>query len=135
MANTYYPSFVVQMMGGFIDFDSDTFKAVLTSGFAYNAAHNALDDIPAGQRVATVTVTSPTITASGQWYGADPVFTAPAAGRNVDGMVIYQQGIGEADSYLILYIDTGSGLPFTTNGENVTADHTTVPPEWMQVGA
>jgi hypothetical protein len=101
---------------------SQTFKVVLvdTNDYTVNlSAHDFLDDIPAGARVATATIANPT-NANGVCNGDDITFSA-VSGDVSEALVIYRDSGNEATSPLIAYIDTvASGLPVTPNGGDIT---------------
>lgn len=120
MANAIYPEFKEHLLKGDIDFDTATITAVLVDGadYTYSAAHDALDDIPAGARVATANLASVT-TVDGLIDAADTTFTA-ATGDVSEIIILYVNSGVEATSYLILYLDTGvTGLPVTPNGGDI----------------
>jgi len=49
----------------------------------------------------------------------DVVFTTPASGSTVIALILFVDTGVEGTSRLICYIDTGTGLPLTTNGGNI----------------
>jgi hypothetical protein len=122
MANILYPKGKEHLLGGDIALDSDTIKAVLvdTADYTYNAADEALDDIPAGARVATGTLASKTIT-GGVFDAANLTFTA-VTGDPSEAVVIYKDSGVESTSYLIARIDSATGLPVTPNGGDITVN-------------
>jgi len=83
--------------------------------YTFSQAHDFLDDIPVGARLATATMASVTFGVSLESYldAADTTFTTPAVGV-VEALVIYNDTGVEATSPLILYIDSGVTLPITT---------------------
>ena len=117
MANTLYPLGKQAFLSGGINLTSDNIKAVLVdlTDYTYSAAHDNLDDIPAGARVATSGNLASKTVAAGVFDAADVVFTAPS-GDGADVIAIYKDTGDTATSTLIAYIDTGSGLPVTPNG-------------------
>ena len=121
MANALYPKFKELLLGGDIDLATDTIKAVLvdTATYTYSAAHDFLDDIPSGERVATSgALASKTIT-NGVFDAADVTFTS-VTGDQAEAIVLYKDTGAEGTSPLICYIDTGTNLPVTPNGGDIT---------------
>jgi hypothetical protein len=51
---------------------------------------------------------------------ADDKTLTAVAGDTVEAVVVYQHTGSDATARLICYIDTGTGLPFTPNGGDVT---------------
>jgi hypothetical protein len=121
MANAIYPKAKEQFLQGGINMSSGNIKAVLvdTADYTYNAAHNALDDIIAGGRVATsANLGSKTFT-DGLFDAANATFTA-VTGDVSEAVVIYLDSGVESTSLLIAYFDTGvTGLPVTPNGGDI----------------
>ena len=72
-----------------------------------------------GSLVSTVTLTSPTTT-DGYADGADCVFPTVAAGAAITSIIIYIDAALPADQKLVAYIDTGTGLPVTPSGNDIT---------------
>jgi hypothetical protein len=65
--------------------------------------------------------------ADGICDGADAVFTTVTAGNTCNAVVLFADSGVDGTSMLIAYIDTGTGLPVTTNGGDITVqwDNTT----------
>ncbi len=120
MANYVYTKALEALLNGDLDLNTDTIKAVLCTAdyTAVQATDNALDDIPAGARVATETLTNPTIT-NGVFDADDVVFPSVPAGSTVTQIVIYKDASPEGSALLIARIDAYTGLPFTTGGTDV----------------
>jgi len=122
MANALYDKGREGFLDGSIDWDTDNIKVILIDAQDYTvdlANHNALDDIPAGARVATSgNLASKTVTA-GVADAADVTFTA-VTGDQSEALVIYKDTGVESTSRLIAYIDTATGLPVTPNGGDIT---------------
>jgi hypothetical protein len=123
MANTVYPIGKKAILDGDIDFLTDTIKIVLCDvTVTYNAAHDFLSDIAAGDRVATSAALSSKTTTGGAFDAADVTFTA-LTGSEVKSWVLYRDSGTESTSQLIAFFDTVSGggaLSFTPNGGNFT---------------
>ncbi len=120
MANYAYTKALEALLNGDLDLNTDTIKVVLcTAAYtAVQATDNALDDIPAGARVATQTLANVTI-ADGLWNADDSLFPAVAAGSTVTQIVIYKDASPEGSALLVLHIDAYTGLPFITSGSDI----------------
>lgn len=122
MANKLYPKGRQAFLDGDIDFSADTIKAVLvTSAYTQNDAHDNLDDVTGGARVATATLASKTST-DGTADAADVTYTAVAAGSTVVGIVLYKDTGTESTSKLIAWFDTKAdttAINVVTNGGDI----------------
>lgn len=127
MANAIYPAFKDWLCAaGAFDWVNDDVRIVLvdTGTYTYSSAHDFLDDITAGARIAvTGALGTKSVGAGGKLIAADPTINA-VSGNSVEALVLYRHtGANDAARRLIAYIDTGvTGLPFTPNGGNVTLD-------------
>ena len=122
MANAVQASARKLFLDGDIDLLNDTVKAVLTKTYTYSSAHDFLNDVTAGNRVATVTLASKTTT-GGAFDSADPTFTAVAGGSTVTGLWIYKDTGTDSTSPLIAWYDTNassSAISIVTSGGNIT---------------
>lgn len=122
MANALYDTARQKFLEGSISWSSDNIKAVLvdTSLYTFSAAHDFLDDVAAGARVATSANLASKTTTNGVADAADVVFTAVAAGTTIEAVVLYADSGSAATSELIAYIDTATGLPVTSNDGDIT---------------
>lgn len=122
MANAVYPKWKEAVMqAGSNSSLAGTVKAVLidTADYTYNAAHDFMDDVPAGARVGTAqTLGSKTFT-NGLFDAAD--VTLPAVtGDPCEAILVYIDTGSDATSRPVAYIDTGvTGLPVTPNGGDI----------------
>lgn len=120
MANALYDAGRDAFANGNIDWVNDTIKAILIDEADYTvdlANHDNLDDVAAGARVATATLSSPS-TSAGVVDAADVTFSA-VSGDTVEAILIYKHTGTESTSTLIAYIDTATGLPVTPNGGDI----------------
>jgi hypothetical protein len=121
MANAWYAKGKQHLLDGDIDISADTIKAVLVDGADYTpnlATDDALDDIPSGGRVATGTLASKTTT-DGVFDAADLTLTA-VTGDPSEYVAIYKDSGVASTSWLMLLIDTATGLPVTPNGGDIS---------------
>lgn len=119
MANVMYTPVKKLFLDGDVDLLVDTIKVTLVDAadYTFSAAHDYIDDVPAGARVATATLGSKTTT-SGIFDAADATFTS-VTGDVSEALVIWKDTGVEATSCVIAYIDTASGLPVTPVGTNI----------------
>ena len=109
-------------LSGDIDWDANTIKVVGVDTGAYTpnlSTHQFLSDIPSGARIFTSPALSGKTTTAGVADANDVTVTA-VTGTSVEALVVYQDTGTVGTSRLIAYIDTGSGLPFTPNGSDVS---------------
>ena len=119
MANTFYPKGAQKILGAAINFSADTIKvAAVSSGYTYSTAHEFLSDL--GTIVGTTqTLTSKSIT-DGVFDAADIALGALAAGSTIKALAVFKDTGSASKSPLIAYFDDVMGLPFTTNGGEVS---------------
>lgn len=134
MANAIYNKGREAFAGALIDWDTDDIRALLVrtvagGGAGGNSVYTAnmttdqfLSIIPnnAYCRVATVQLSSATLT-DGILDAADGVWATVASGDAIQAIVLYKNTGVEGTSRLICRIDTGTGLPVTPNGANITS--------------
>jgi hypothetical protein len=127
MTKIVYASALAEFWRADIDVEADTIKVQLVDAdYTYNAAHDFLDDVPAGARIGTAqTIGSKTfgVVAAGVFDGADVTFTAVTAGDTVVGYVIYDDTPAtEATKPLLVFVneDAAAGaISIATNGGDI----------------
>lgn len=123
MANAIYPIAKKALLDADIDLSADTIKIVLcTSSYTYSTAHDFLNDVTAGYRVATSAALSSKTTTGGAFDAADVTF-ASLTGSTVTSWILFRDTGVESTSNLIAYFDTVSGggaLSYTPNGSSFT---------------
>lgn len=121
MANALYPAFKGHLLKGDADLDGDVRVMLIDlADYSYNSAHDMLDDVAAGSRVATLSagVTSKTFT-SGVFDHDNFVFPT-VTGDQSEALIWYLHTGTESTSKLICFMDTGvTGLPVTPNGGDI----------------
>lgn len=119
MANVLYPIGKKALLDADIDLLVDTIKVALvdTGTYTYNAAHDFYNDV-SGVVGTPATLASKTTT-SGTFDAADTTFSA-VSGSTVEALIIYKDTGTPSTSPLIAYIDTGTNLPVTPNGGDIT---------------
>lgn len=90
--------------------------ALSTGDYTFDQAHEFLDDIPNGARVATGSISNDTFGAIGDAIldGDDVTFVSPTAGEEIFAFVVYDDSGVESTSPLFCFIDESSDLPITT---------------------
>lgn len=118
MASVVYASAKAKFLTAGLNLSTLNIKAVLvdTALYTFSAAHDFLDDVPSGARVATSGNLASKTTTGGVFDAADVTFTA-VTGATVEAVIIYNDTGTASTSDLIAYVDSASsGLPFTPNG-------------------
>lgn len=122
MANALYDKGRQAFLEGAINWDTADIRVILVDAGAYTvnlATHNALDDVPVASRIAVSGTLAATTATDGIADATDVVFST-VTGTTVEALVIYSHTGVESTSLLIAYLDTGSNIPFTPNGGDVT---------------
>lgn len=89
--------------------------AIENALYTFSQAHDFLDDIPSGARLATVSLSNVTFGVSNESYldADDPTYLTPTVGQVVAFIIFNDTGV-ESTSPLLLFIDSGLTLPITT---------------------
>lgn len=121
MANDLYPSARQAFLTADIDWMSDDIRVVLVDGtYTYSTAHDMLDDVGAGTRVAT----SSSLTGKSATNGvadADDVTLTGVSGDDIEGVIVYQHTGVESTSRLIAFYDllaSGVEIDYTPDGSD-----------------
>ena len=120
MANALYDLGREAFLTGSINYASDNIKVALVDTAVYTvnlATHDFLSDV-SGIIATSGNLASKTTTA-GVADAADITITG-VSNTSIEALVIYKDTGVAGTSNLIAYIDTGTGLPFQTNGGDVT---------------
>lgn len=129
MANALFTPAKEGLLDGSLDLDTATIKAVLVRSYTFSASHKFLTDVTgAGGVLAGTPQTLAGKTVTGGVFDANDVtFTAVAANASGHSVLVYQTSAaaGGADlatsaQRLIGYYDTGTLLPVTPNGGDIT---------------
>jgi hypothetical protein len=86
-----------------------------SADYTYSSAHDFLDDVAAGSRVAVSTALASKTIVNGVFDAADKTLTA-VTGDPSEALVIYKHTGTESTSNLIAFID---GLSVTPNGGDI----------------
>lgn len=120
MANALYDLGRQGFLDGSIDWDTDDIRAVLvdTGTYTVNLATHQFHSDLSGIIATSGNFAGKTVTA-GVADASDVTYTA-VSGASVEAIVIYKWSGASSTSRLIAYIDTGTGLPVTPNGGDIT---------------
>ena len=122
MANKLYPKSKKQFLQAGIDLSAVNIRAILvdTGAYTYDDAHDFLDDIPSGARIAvSENLTGKTFGDNGSFDSDDPAFIG-VSGASIESIVLYVHTGTDSTSRLIMYQDNGvTGLPLTPDGSDV----------------
>lgn len=122
MANRLYAKGAEKILSGSIDLTSDTIRvaAMKNTHVQDLANHEFYSDISADVVGTPQSLSGKSVT-GGKFDADDPTFTAiGGSGEVIEGLAIYKWTGVAATSPLIGYVDTATGLPFTTSGGNFT---------------
>lgn len=110
------------MLDGDIDMLADNIKAVLidTDDYTVDGVNHAfLSNIPAAARVATSGNLTGKTTNQGV-FDADNVTLTAVTGDVCEAVILYKDTGSPSTSPLIVYLDSGNGLPVIPNGGDIT---------------
>lgn len=107
-----------------ISLSSGTVKVILvdSADYTYNAAHDFLDDVPAGARVATTAALTGKSVTNGLFDADDTTF-ATVTGDTSEVLIYYIDTGVEATSRLVYFCDSATGLAVTPNGSSISLTH------------
>lgn len=128
MANTLYDGARYRFATGSISWSTDTFYTILVDTGSYTpnfSAHQYLSDIGESARnfgdsaAVGVVMSGKSVESNGAVDAADVTFQN-VSGATIEAVVIYKDVGGvAANSPLIAYLDTATGLPITPNGGDI----------------
>lgn len=129
MANAIYDLGREAFAKGQIDWTTNNIYVlpVRTSGggggpyYTFSQAHQYLSSVPNNSdcRPVTAQLLDSRTATSGVLDAANELFSSVAAGDAIQAFVIYKLVTVDADSPLLIYLDTGTNLPVTPNGGNI----------------
>lgn len=124
MANAVYTLGRQKFLDGDIDWAVHDIKVCLVRSYTPNTAtHEFLTDVTGGGG-GTIVATSGNLASKTSTGGtadaADVTFSTVTAGAACAHLVVYRDTGSSATSPLIAVIDTGTGLPITPNGGDIT---------------
>ena len=128
MANALYVSFRNGVLGShatYVDLDADTVKAALidhgtdTPNVSTDDFYNDISAGLVGSLSSAFTGKTIGTVAAGVFDADNVTFTA-VSGNSVESVNVLKDTGNSATSNLIAYFDTGTGLPVTPNGGDIT---------------
>lgn len=128
MANTVFTPAREGFLSGEIDWDTAVIKVAAVSGYTPAASHKFVSDVTGAGgtlRATSAALGSKTVT-GGTADAADITLTAVASSGANHGLLVFQSSavggggdVAATAQRVIVYFDTGTGLPFTTNGGDI----------------
>jgi hypothetical protein len=124
MANAIYPLYKQALLDASsgVDLNDGDVRVILVdlADYTYSAAHDMLDDVAAGSRVAVSGALQSTTVTNGL-FDADNITISAVTGDVSEALIVYLHTGTENTSRLVAFIDTGvTGLPVTPNGGDIT---------------
>jgi hypothetical protein len=119
--NALYDKGRQKFLEGAVAWLTDDIKCCLVNGTDYTVnlgSDEFLSDIPGAAIIATSGNLASKTSTGGVADAADINFTA-VSGDQIDAIVIYKDTGSDATSPLLLYCDSGVGLPFTPIGSDI----------------
>ncbi|MGH7486998.1 MAG: hypothetical protein ACREMY_15555 [bacterium] len=127
MANQWYPKGLQHFAQGDIAFLTATIGVILVgTSYVFSSSHEFVTDLGANI-VARSSALGTKTTTNGVLNAASPVVSAVGGVVNVGFVVLYHNSGSDATSELLVYWDTGTGIPLTPNGGDVTVNFDTGP--------
>lgn len=129
MANALFDPGREGFLLGQIDWDTAVFKVALVRSYTFSASHKFVSDVTTASGVLHVTsaALSSIVGTNGIADAADVTFTAVTANASSHSLLLFQASAvsGGADvassaQRLVAWIDTGTNLPVTPNGGDIT---------------
>jgi hypothetical protein len=124
MADAIYPKYKRNLMiaNTAVDLNANTGAAVkvalVQGGYTYSDLHEDFADL--SNLTEFSGTTGGTVYANGTFDMADVTFPSVAAGPAVTAVVLYRWNSTDANSPLVAYLDSLTGLPVTPNGGDIT---------------
>jgi hypothetical protein len=127
VANKVYPIARKAFLDADVDMLVDDIRLILVdlADYTYSDAHDFLDDVPAGARVAVSGALANKSTTGGVFDCDDPTLTA-VTGDVLEAVIVYRHtGASDAARRLLAYVDTkpdANPITFTPNGSDVVVN-------------
>jgi hypothetical protein len=120
MANALYPKAKEAFLNADINLVTDTISIALvdTGNYTFSATDQYRSDVSNDAIISTATLANKT-TANGVFDADDATFTS-VTGANCEALIIFQNTGNQANSRLIAFIDSATGLPILPNGGDIT---------------
>lgn len=116
------------LISGAIDLDTASIKASLVRGYTFSAAHTVVSDVTgAGGTLNGTTAALSSVSITGGVFDAADTSLSTTANATNHVLIIYQSSavtggadVGAGSQRLIMYMDTGTGLPIQPGTGTVT---------------
>ena len=120
MANALYPKAKEAFLNADINLVTNTISIALvdTGNYTFSATDQYRSDVSNDAIISTATLANKT-TANGVFDADDATFTS-VTGANCEALIIFQNTGNQANSRLIAFIDSATGLPILPNGGDIT---------------
>ena len=120
MANALYPKAKEAFLNADIDMATDTITIALidTGNYTFNSGHQFRSDVSNDAIISSANLSNKTV-ANGVFDADDATFTS-VTGANCEALIIFQNTGSQANSRLIAFIDSATGLPILPNGGDIT---------------
>ena len=120
MANALYPKAKEAFLNADINLVTNTISIALvdTGNYTFSATDQYRSDVSNDAIISTATLANKT-TANGVFDADDATFTS-VTGANCEALIIFQNTGFQANSRLIAFIDSATGLPILPNGGDIT---------------
>jgi hypothetical protein len=122
MANALYTKAKQAILDNALDLKDGDIRAILIDTGAYTAdlaADDNLDDVAGGARISSAVALANKTVTDGVFDADDVTFTA-VSGASVEAVLLYLHTGVESTSKLLALLDTGTGLPITPSGGDIT---------------
>lgn len=116
MANQFYDKGREAFAQGRVNWNTNDIRLILVNlaNYTFSHSHARLSDVPSAARVATQPLTNKT--SVGGALDADNVLFTNLTGGTVGAIIIYKHDSADANTELLFFFDTISGLPYTPSG-------------------
>lgn len=120
MANALYLKAKEAFLNADIDMATDTITIALidTGNYTFNSGHQFRSDVSNDAIISSANLSNKTV-ANGVFDADDATFTS-VTGANCEALIIFQNTGSQANSRLIAFIDSATGLPILPNGGDIT---------------
>lgn len=125
MTKVLYPAYRESLLDGTApDLTAVDVKVLAVDNtYTYSAAHDFLDDVGGGSRIATSAALGTVTVTDGTLDADDDDLGAPTLGDTIAGLIYFVDSGVEATSQLLAFTDedaAGAALAVSTNGETIS---------------
>lgn len=122
MANALFTVAKEKFLSGALSWSGDDIRCCLVRNYTFSSSHTSVASVTGagGTVVASSGAFSGKTVTGGVADANDVTFASVAAGSAIPAVVIYREGASDSARDLIAYMDTGTGLPVTPDGSDIT---------------